>query len=308
MTILETRGLGKDYGRLTAVRSLDLVVEPGEILGLLGPNGAGKTSAISMVAGVLTPSRGSAKVAGHDIRDDAFAARRELGLVPQDIAIYPELSARENLRFFGGLYGLRGAVLEERMAWALAVAGLTERAYGPVSRFSGGMKRRLNLVCGLLHRPKLLILDEPTVGVDPQSRNHIFETILALRRDHGIAVVYTSHYMEEVATLCERVAIIDHGELVALDTVSALLASRGATEVEMELKGDLESAAAAIRSHAEVTEHEGKLRFPHAARLGPIVRAVEAAGCEVVAVRTLESNLEDVFLGLTGHSLRDEAS
>ena len=168
-TILVAAGLGKDYGSARALDSLDLEVREGEIFGLLGPNGAGKTTAISMIAGVVTPTRGTAAIGGHDVRSDSFAAPRLLGLVPQDVALYEDLSARQNLRFFGRLYGLRGATLLEREAWVLDVVGLSDRADEPVERFSGGMKRRLNLAAGLVHRPRLLVLDEPTVGVDPQS-------------------------------------------------------------------------------------------------------------------------------------------
>jgi ABC-2 type transport system ATP-binding protein len=309
MSVLEMRGLGKDYGKLTAVRALDLDVAEAEILGVLGPNGAGKTTAISMVAGVITPSRGTAVVAGHDIRREPFAARRQLGLVPQDNAIYLDLTARQNLRFFGSAYGLGAGLLDERIDWALDVAGLRERADDAVSRFSGGMKRRLNLVAGLLHRPRLLILDEPTVGVDPQSRNHIFETIRELRREHGVSIVYTSHYIEEVEALCDRVAIIDHGELAALDRVSTLLDSHGVREVEMQVQGDVAAALAAMSAVSGIgpVERDGdRLRLSRAASLGPVVRAIESAGAELIAVRTVEPDLERVFLALTGHSLRDD--
>jgi ABC-2 type transport system ATP-binding protein len=197
---LELRGLGKDYGARTAVGAIDLDVVRGECLGLLGPNGAGKTTAMSMACGVVTPTRGTVRIAGIDLARDPFGAKARLGLVPQELALYEELSGLQNLRYFGALYGLGGAALAERIDWALGVVGLRDRAGDPIRKYSGGMKRRLNLAAGLLHKPELLILDEPTVGVDPQSRNHIFETVRALKKD-GMTVVYTTHYMEEVEAL-----------------------------------------------------------------------------------------------------------
>jgi ABC-2 type transport system ATP-binding protein len=247
-TLLETRGLGKDYGDVCALAGLDLEVAEGEIFGLLGPNGAGKTTAISMMCGVVTPTRGSARVGGLDVTRDAFAARRLIGLVPQDLALYEELSAAQNLRFFGALYGLGGAELAARVDQALELAGLRERAREPVARYSGGMKRRLNLAAGLLHRPKLVILDEPTVGVDPQSRNHIFASIRALAAEHGMTVLYTSHYMEEVETLCRRVAILDHGKLIACSTVDDLVARHGGEEVVVR-RANLETVFLALTGH-----------------------------------------------------------
>ncbi|MBA3539463.1 MAG: ABC transporter ATP-binding protein, partial [Deltaproteobacteria bacterium] len=225
---LSIRGLGKDYGDRTAVVAIDLDVGRGECLGLLGPNGAGKTTTISMICGVTTPTRGRVVIAGHDLITAARDAKARLGLVPQDLALYEELSATQNLRYFGALYGLRGARLAERIGWALEVVGLRDRAGDPVRRYSGGMKRRLNLAVGLLHRPEVLVLDEPTVGVDPQSRNHIFETVRALHAE-GMTVVYTSHYMEEVEALCDRVAIIDGGAIVATGTIRELVAAHAGT-------------------------------------------------------------------------------
>ena len=308
--LLETRGLGKDYGQLRAVKALDLTVGEGEIFGLLGPNGAGKTTAISMVCGVVTPSRGTVRVAGHELGADPFAVRRAIGLVPQDLALYEELSARQNLRFFGALYGLAGGELSRRIDWALELAGLLERDREPVSRYSGGMKRRLNLAAGLLHRPRLVILDEPTVGVDPQSRNHIFETIRSLCSDHGMTVVYTSHYMEEVELLCRRVAIIDHGVEIACDTVAGLVAQHGGGTLEIEFAGPPEAVTGALAGlgEAELEERResgGVVRLGGAAKPGQVVRAVEQAGGEVEALRARKANLETVFLALTGHRLRD---
>ncbi|MCA9675730.1 MAG: ABC transporter ATP-binding protein [Kofleriaceae bacterium] len=306
--MLELRGLGKDYGARTAVGAVDLDVAEGEIFGLLGPNGAGKTTTISMIAGVVTPSRGAARIAGHDVLGDRRAARAALGLVPQDLALYEELTPRENLAFFGALYGLRGAVLRERTAWVLDVAGLAERADDPARTFSGGMKRRLNLAAGLLHRPRLVVLDEPTVGVDPQSRKHIFDTIRALR-DDGMTVLYTSHYMEEVEALCDRVAIMDHGAVVAQGTLDELLAADRAVVLEIELDGDdfaIASAATLVTAFGDVERDGAVLRIQPDGPLAPVIAAIESAGLRIAALRSHRPDLEAVFLGLTGHTLRDD--
>jgi ABC-2 type transport system ATP-binding protein len=312
MAILETTRLGKDYGATTAVASLDLAVEEGEILGLLGPNGAGKTTTISMICGVITPSRGTAVIAGHDIRKKPFAARRALGLVPQDLALYEEITARQNLAFFGRIYGLSGALLAERVDWALAVAGLEDRGNDVVKRFSGGMKRRLNMAAGLLHRPRLLVLDEPTVGVDPQSRNYIFETVRALNAEHGMTVIYTSHYMEEVQSLCERVAIIDHGKLLALDHVNEMIAAHGGGSVEIELGGLSASVAEKLAQfmagldQGEAQLEGNLLRVQAPGELGAIITAVERSGAALRSIHSVEADLETVFLHLTGKRLRDQ--
>ena len=305
--VVEAQGLGKDYGELTAVRSLDLTLAEGEIFGFLGPNGAGKTTAISMMCGVVTPSRGRAVIAGHDMGADPFAAKRALGLVPQDLALYEEITARQNLAFFGGLYGLRGAALEKRIDVVLEVAGLQERSREPVEQFSGGMKRRLNLAVGLVHEPRLLVLDEPTVGVDPHSRNHIFETIRHLQAEQGMTVLYTSHYMEEVQVLCDRVAILDKGELIANDRVDELIAAHasGALEIDLAAGADGEAAVAAAAAHGEATLKGKVVHVVPSGAIGPVITAVEASGAQVASVRSMQSDLETVFLTLTGHHLRD---
>ena len=224
--MLDVRNLRKSFGSLVAVSDVSFSVRQGQILGLLGPNGAGKTTTVSMAAGLLTPDRGEVLVAGHRLAGDTDPAKRRIGLVPQDLALYDELSARENLRFFGALYSLRGRALDAAMARALELVGLEERAGDAVKAFSGGMKRRLNLAAGLLHDPDILLLDEPTVGVDPQSRNAIFENLEALKA-RGKALLYTTHYMEEVERLADRIVIVDHGAVIADDTLAGLQARVG---------------------------------------------------------------------------------
>ncbi len=247
ISALSLQGVGKDYGRRVAVAALDLEVAPGEMLGLLGPNGAGKTTTISMTCGVLPPSRGRIAISGIDLRGAPRAARAKLGYVPQDLALYGDLSATQNLRYFGALYGLGGALLDQRIAWALELVRLADRASDRVKEFSGGMQRRLNLAASLLHRPELLVLDEPTVGVDPQSRAHLFDTLRALHAE-GMAIVYTSHYLEEVEALCQRVAVIDHGKLIANGTPDELARAHAGTEVTKS--SGLETAFLALTGRA----------------------------------------------------------
>ncbi|HEY5951710.1 MAG TPA: ABC transporter ATP-binding protein [Kofleriaceae bacterium] len=304
--MLALRGLGKDYGTRRAVDAIDLDVAPGEIVGLLGPNGAGKTTTISMVCGVVTPSRGSVRIGGVSLADEPYVAKAKLGLVPQDLAIYEELSATQNLRYFGALYGLSGKRLSDRIAFVLDVVGLTARAKEPVKRFSGGMKRRLNIAAGLVHEPELLVLDEPTVGVDPQSRNHIFEVVKSLHA-RGMTVVYTSHYMEEVEALCDRVAIMDGGKIVALGTIAELIAEHAGKGVDLEISGDIDAAARAAEAHATVERDGAALRVVPNASLAPVIAAIETAGAAIASIHSRQGNLETAFLHLTGRELRDRA-
>ncbi len=219
--MLEARGLRKSFGELRAVVGVSLTLEPGRLLALLGPNGAGKTTTVSMLTGLVTPDAGDVLVYGHRLAGDADSTKRRIGLVPQDLALYDELSARANLRFFGALYGMAGPALEHAVLAALALVGLADRARDRVGTYSGGMKRRLNLAAGVLHDPDILLLDEPTVGVDPQSRNAIFDNLHALKA-RGKALLYTTHYMEEAERLADRVVIIDHGRVIADDTLDGL--------------------------------------------------------------------------------------
>jgi len=309
--VLHARDLRKRFGSIEAVRGVSFEIHEGETYGLLGPNGAGKTTTISMVCGLLARDGGEVTLDGAPIDVGAVAAKAGIGFVPQELAIYPDLTGRENLAFFGRLYGLSGATLKTRMAEVLALIGLTERAGDRVEKYSGGMQRRLNIGIGLLHRPRLLLLDEPTVGVDPQSRNAILESIAELGRQ-GLAILYTTHYIEEAERLCDRVGIIDAGEIRAEGTRRDLVASIGQRDrVRLEVTGELARAEAALRAVPGVTDvgfRHGELEVLVADARGMLPRllaAVDAAGVVVRRVDVVEPDLEAVFLHLTGRALRD---
>lgn len=309
-TLLQATDLTKCYGEHCAVRGLSLTLAPGEIFGLLGPNGAGKTTTIAMLSGLLAPTSGRVVVAGHDLAREPRAARLALGVVPQDIALYPTLSARENLRFFGEVYGLRGQGLRTRMDEVLEVVRLSDRAGDRVSTYSGGMKRRLNLAVALLHRPRVLYLDEPTVGVDPQSRQHIFENVLALAAG-GAAVLYTTHYMEEAQKLCTRLAVVDRGVIVAEGSPGSLVAAHGQGLLRVTVSEVTPEVLAALRSAPEirdlrVTDSTLVLETADAqAALTRVVTLLAGSHLTIQALEVTEPNLESVFLHLTGRSLRD---
>ena len=273
----------KKYGRTTAVDDLTLEVRPGEIFGLLGPNGAGKSTTVHLAVGLLTPDAGSVSIGALGSPTNP-ETRKRLGVAPQSLSLYELLTGEENLAFFGRMYGLSGTALAGRVAWALDFVGLTDRRHDRAGTYSGGMKRRLNLAAAVLHDPDLLLLDEPTVGVDPQSRNSLFENILTLKRA-GKTIVYTTHYMEEAVRLCDRVAIVDRGKLLAQDTVPGLLATHGGRPVLV-----IESA-------------EGERRLetddPLSALNGAAARGV------ITGFRVERATLEQVFLHLTGRTLRD---
>ncbi len=307
--VLEVVRLHKRYGGRVALHSINFAVEEGDFFGLLGPNGAGKTTLLSIVSGLLPATSGEARVLGRTLRASDLDLRRHIGIVPQELALYGELSARENLHFFGELYGLRGADLTARVGEVLSVVGLSDRADGRVDTFSGGMKRRLNLGAALVHRPKLLLLDEPTVGVDPQSRNHIFEGVRRLNAE-GMTVVYTSHYMEEVQALCRHVGIIDHGKLVACDALSDLL--RRASGVIRFRAGPLTPALRERLAHlpgARLVDGDGEQRELACgdvkATLAQLLAALNESGADLHGLETEEPNLERVFFDLTHKALRD---
>jgi ABC-2 type transport system ATP-binding protein len=281
--MLRLQNLTKRFGTLTAVDELSLEIKQGEIFGLLGPNGAGKTTTVNMAVGLLRPDNGSVDLNGMGPPTKP-EVRSKIGVAPQALAIYDSLSGHENLTFFGKLHGLQGKDLSERVDWALDFAGLTDRRRDHVKKYSGGMKRRLNLAIALIHDPPLLLLDEPTVGVDPQSRNAIFDKIEAMRQE-GRTIVYTTHYMEEAQRLCDRVGIIDHGKLLALDTVNRLITDHGGKSIII----------------AERTD--GAVKIESDDPMGELVRLQE--GGKVLRFSVESPDLEMVFLNLTGRHLRD---
>jgi len=310
--VLVCRDLRRRYGQRLAVDGVGFRVDPGETYGLLGPNGAGKTTTISMICGLLRRDGGEVTVAGASLDRDPGAVKAAIGYVPQDIALYPDLSGGENLRFWGRMQGLSGHELAARVDAVLEVVGLADRARDKVADYSGGMQRRLNIGAGLLHRPRLLVLDEPTVGVDPQSRNAILENVEALRGE-GAAVLYTTHYMEEAERLCDRVGIIDQGRLIAEGTRRELVAQIGERDrIELAASGDLIGLAAGWRRTLdgvdEATVVAGGLHLVarDGRRLLPrLLELAETAGVEVTSVEVVEPDLEAVFLHLTGKALRD---
>ena len=310
--ILGCAGLRKSFGDRAAVVDVGFAVAAGETYGLLGPNGAGKTTTISIICGLIRPDAGDVVVDGKQMDTQPLAAKAAIGYVPQEIAIYPDLTARENLRFFGTLYTRPGRDLDARIDRILDTIGLADRADERTDAFSGGMKRRLNIGLGMLNEPVLLVLDEPTVGVDPQSRNAILDAVEALASE-GMAVLYTTHYMEEAERLCDRVGILDEGTLRAEGSRRELIARVGERDrLRIDASGDLPAATAAAQSVAGVEEavpRDGGLDLlarDVRASLAEIVRAVDATGTSITSMEVKEPNLEAVFLHLTGKALRDE--
>ena len=311
--IMIVKDLKKNYGSNQAVQGVSFSVLRGEIFSLLGPNGAGKTTTISMLSCLLQPSGGDAEIGGNSVIKESMAVKRLIGVVPQDLALYDSLNAVQNLNFWGRMYGLTGQALKKRIKEVLEQVGLADRAKEPVARFSGGMKRRLNIAVGLLHKPKLVFMDEPTVGIDPQSRRSILDMVKALR-DEGMTVLYTTHYMEEAAELSDRVGIIDHGKLIALGTQKELTKLVGEQDILRlhfgeELTGEM---VAPMFKEVEgvllatATDHEVVLTVPEAdVALPGVITAAAKAGIRIRSVDIEEPNLESVFLHLTGRALRD---
>lgn len=305
--MLTIENVTKRFGEIVALDRVSLSLARGEFFGLLGPNGAGKTTLMSLVAGLRAPDSGSISINGQRVGPNAMAPRHELGFVPQAIALYEELSAEENLRLFGKLYGLAGQELRARVDHGLHAAQLFERRQDKVQTYSGGMKRRINVVASILHRPALLLCDEPTVGVDPQSRNAIFEFLQRLNAD-GMTIVYSTHYMEEATRLCSRIAIIDHGRLLALGTLDELLTHLPFSELVRIARNDQTTAQMqALAEYGEITKAEDAYLFKlrDGLRFSEFFAAAEELGLPYRYFNIRRPTLEDLFLHLTGKNLRD---
>ena len=309
--MIEVRGLSKIYGSFQAVNNVNFVAKAGEIFGLLGPNGAGKSTTINCISGLISPTDGSVLINGYNITTDSVKAKQSLGLVPQELALYEDLSAYENLVFWGSAYGLSGNQLQERIQQVLNEVGLETRQKDAVNQFSGGMKRRLNFACAVLHKPAALLLDEPTVGIDPQSREHLMQAILKLK-EQGTAVIYTTHYMEEAERLCDNLAIIDKGEIIATGTVDALRSQLGERDLitfqgqfQNPESSELESLGAEI---LEQSENEIRLLINDAPKnLSSVMKSIESQHGKISNVNLAQANLESLFIKLTGRALRDAA-
>ena len=302
--MIKAENLKKRYGNVVALNDLSFEVRKAETFGLLGPNGAGKTTAIKVLCGLLKPDAGTVTLDGKT-NPGLIEVRLSLGVVPQTLAIYEELSALDNLNFFGKIYGLKGQKLKERVRDCLEIAGLTQRSKDRVSKFSGGMKRRLNMVCSLLHEPPILLLDEPTVGVDPQSRNLIFDTIEEWKKQ-GRTIIYTTHYMEEAERLCDRVAILDHGKILDIDSVANLIKRHGGPshiEAEFEEKPDIEKIKPFV-DDKDIQIKENIIRFKTSQPMESLAK-LNRSGFRFRTLKVQTANLEDVFLNLTGRRLRD---
>ena len=332
-TMVETRNLRKTYSRpdgstIEAVRGVNLEIRQGEIFSLLGPNGAGKTTTISMISGLVEPTAGDATIGGHSITAEPMAAKRLMGFVPQEIALYPELSARQNLAFFGRMYGLGGKTLNRRVDELLEFVDLADRQNDRIDTFSGGMKRRVNLAAGLLNSPPLIYMDEPTVGIDPQSRRRILDTVKLLRDEQGMTVLYTTHLMEEAQELSDRVAIIDHGEIIAMGTQDELTQQVGEEDRLEFTIGEQEIAETLFEHIQQKTPGVTRVLYNPTEQLSDdsseslpalmtvfakrgrtalpqILQELDSAGVEIQSVAVREPDLEAVFLALTGRALRD---
>lgn len=325
MSLFEVLSIRKAYGSVQAVDGLSFDVQPGETFGLLGPNGAGKTTTMSIIAGLITTDSGTMRFDGREVEPHDVAFRKSLGVVPQNLAVYPDLTARENLCFFGRLYGVTGETLADRLKWALDRSGLTPHADRTTRTFSGGMNRRLNFAVALMHRPRFLMLDEPTVGVDPQSRAYLLDCVRQLRNE-GVSTIYASHYMEEIEAICDRIAIVDHGSIVAMGTLDELLAQ---LQIEIRLRTLLPSDSVGrvteqLNAHPHVNGVDARrsndseetsflirtdLRSDTAIDLAPLttqlLNQISENDGRVFAISTQESTLERLFLELTGRRLRD---
>jgi ABC-2 type transport system ATP-binding protein len=308
---VEVKGLDKKYKDIHAVDAVSFTILKGEIFSLLGPNGAGKTTTISMISTLLLPTKGDAFVMGHSVRKDPMAVKKSIGVVPQDIALYEDMTARENLAFWGRMYGLRGQALKSRINEVLKIISLEERQKGMIGKFSGGMKRRVNIGAALLHKPDLIIMDEPTVGVDPQSRRNILDSVKELNKQ-GCTVLYTTHYMEEAQELSDHIAIMDHGQIIANGTNAELVKIVGELDrIDLTLSETVDSRLGdfeKVKGVKKITQEDGKMTLladDSDTVLPRLFELTARLGLRILTVEVKEPNLETVFLHLTGRALRD---
>lgn len=311
MKIVKIEELTKKFGELTAVDNISLSIEEGEIYGLLGPNGAGKSTTINIMCGLLSMDKGTIKILDRDIKKEAYFTKKNVGVVPQDIAIYEDLTAFENVKFFASLYGLKGQEFKEKSMEALEFVGLSDRANEFPKGFSGGMKRRLNIACAIAHTPKLIIMDEPTVGIDPQSRNHILQSVRKLN-SRGCTIIYTTHYMEEVEAICTKIGIIDHGKVIAEGTkeeLKSIVTDRNSVEITVDASINIrEEEIKKINGVVDTKLDSNKIKISshkEVSNLDKIILYFTSNNIEIKNIETQRPDLETVFLTLTGRKLRD---
>lgn len=311
MCLIKIENLVKKYDKNTAVNGISFEINKGEVFGLLGPNGAGKSTTISMLSGLLKPTDGKILIDGKDTSKYPMLAKKAIGLVPQDIALYPTLTAKENLYFWGRMYNLSGKLLKERVSEVLEIAGLEDRKNETIKSYSGGMKRRINIAAALLHHPQILIMDEPTVGIDPQSRNHILESVKKLNSE-GMTIIYTSHYMEEIEYLCTRIGIVDHGKLIAMGTKDELKKSvikQNKIEIELsQISSSVLEKARKIPGIKSLDVNDSKMIINSSSSkniLSILLDLFSKMNVKILSIKIDEPNLESVFLNLTGRALRD---
>lgn len=313
MSILELKNITKRYDDKLVVDNVSFSIAEGETFGLLGPNGAGKSTIISMICGLVKPDKGNILIDGHSITKDSVLAKKNIGMVPQDIALYENLSAMDNLKFWGTLYGLSGNLLKSRIDEALEITGLKDRAKNKIKSYSGGMKRRINIAAAFMHHPKLLIMDEPTVGIDPQSRNHILEFTKNLNENYGTTVIYTSHYMEEVEMLCNRLVILDEGKIIASgsqDEIKRMISNEENVEISLtKYTNEIGLKLKELKTVNGINYKEGMLTVvmntSEKNSLQDIIDILIHNNAKIQNINIEVPNLETVFLNLTGKNLRD---